>query len=602
MATRVKKAPIIFVLAIAVGAFGLQYAYTHGFLSSPDTKSSVPTVAALPEVKDTPVPNVAVPAVPLPDTAAAESPGVPVRVNVMAWNGQFGLMFANGGPASTRGSLMAEHKVGLQIIREDDCNKMSANLLSFAKALKDGEPHPKTGSNFVIVMGDGSAAFLAGLNPELARLGSEYAAEIVGVIGRSNGEDKFMGPPEVKKNPKAAKGMLVAGVIRDGDWNIALKWAADNNIPNNPNEKTYDPAAINWLGVDDFISAGTKYITGESACEDRPIVSTNEKGETKRTGETKHVCVNGVVTWTPGDVNVAMKRGGLVTIASTKEYSSQMPTTIIGIKKWDAANSSTVSNMLEAALLGGEQVKAYPAALHRAAEASAAVYKEESADYWEKYYKGVVETDKTGVSISLGGSMAFGIADAARFYGLAGGASLMEATYTTFGDVVKAQYPKLVPKYPAPAEVINTSYLKAVTSRVKAATPAAVPTFKAEAPIADVVSKGSWSITFDTGKATITPEGQTTLTKLAKNLMVGEDLALEIDGHTDNTGNPEANMTLSKNRAEAVKTFLHNYSPGSFPNERFSIKAFGQTKPTASNDTPDGQRKNRRVDIVQGMQ
>ena len=62
-------------------------------------------------------------------------------------------------------------------------------------------------------MGDGSAMFLKGLNDRLARLGPEYTAAVVGSTGYSRGEDKFMGPAAWKKNPKAARGGLVAGVL-----------------------------------------------------------------------------------------------------------------------------------------------------------------------------------------------------------------------------------------------------------------------------------------------------------------------------------------------------------------------------------------------------
>jgi len=97
----------------------------------------------------------------------------------------------------------------------------------------------------VVIMGDGSGQFLAAINPQLAKLGAEYQAKVIGATGYSRGEDSFMAPSEVKSNPQAAKGLLVEGVLRDGDWNIAQKWEGDNGIKNNPDEKTWDPDAVN---------------------------------------------------------------------------------------------------------------------------------------------------------------------------------------------------------------------------------------------------------------------------------------------------------------------------------------------------------------------
>ena len=68
---------------------------------------------------------------------------------------------------------------------------------------------------------------------------------------------------------------------------------------------------------------------------------------------------------------------------------------------------------------------------------------------------------------------------------------------------------------------------------------------------------------------------------------------IEIAGHTDNVGSPETNIKLSKERAESVRQYLlQTYG---LPQNMVIAQGYGETQPIASNDTPDGREKNRRV-------
>ncbi len=520
-----------------------------------------------------------------------------VRMLIWAWNAQQGLLFANGGPQSVDGSLMCKHGVNLHLTRQDAVDQMQAELVKCASELGRGSTDCSTGAHYVAIMGDGAAAFFAALQPQLAKVCPNCTAEIVGSAGYSRGEDKFMGLAEWKQNPASAGGALVAGYLRDGDWNIAMKWAGDNAICNNPDEKTYDAGCLNWVNASDYIDAGAKYVAGY--CEDRPVVS-----QGKRTGKTAHVCVNGVVTWTPGDVDVAQHKGGLVSIASTKDYIYQMPNVVVGIHKWNAAHRPQVVGLLTALTDGGQQVKQNPVARQRAAELSAQVYKEKDAAYWAKYFDVVTERDAQGQLVELGGSAVNNLADNLQLFGLAEHVSIehsiFAATYGVFGNIVVHYYPSLVPSFPPVGSIVDTSYLADVAAKTPVVAAAEIPVYTALDPAPaerEVVGRKSWQINFQPGSDRFTPDAAHVLDELYAQTVVTRTI-VEISGHTDADGDAETNRELSRRRALAVRDFLMQRSPVSFTEPRFRVTGFGEDSPLAANDTASNKARNRRVEIV----
>ena len=584
---------IILTLFILAGLWGLKWLILDsGYVTKKEvTESQTISRIDLPDAPQNAA--TAVPVVAAPGDALAKSDKPAIRWQLWAWNAQMGLMFANGGAKTTEGSIMAKNGVNLDLTRQDDVPQMQSSLIKFASEYKSN-PTTTEGTQFVSIMGDGAPAFLAGINPELEKLGPEYKAQIVYTCGKSLGEDKLMGPAAWRDNPQTAKGGLCAAYLRDGDWNIVVKWCGDNNIKVNPDEKTYDPDAMNFVAADSYIDASQKYISDYA--EDRAVVVNG-----KPTGETRRVKVNAVATWTPGDVMIAEKKGGLVSIVSTKEYRSQMPCVVIGIKKWMEDNRSTVENLIAGIAAGGDQVKSYSGALKKAGDISAKVYNEESGDYWVKYYNGVSQADKQGQVVELGGSRVHNLGDNLELFGLGkGSTNVFKIVYTVFGDVAKKLYPKLMPTYPAADDVIDLSYLKAVAARSTNLAEADKLTFNSDDAIRQKVSEKSWNIAFESGNNRLTPQAQKEMESLFNDLVVASNLRVEVHGHTDNVGDASKNMQLSENRAFTVKEWLEKKSPSNFPQGRISIIAHGQMNPVVSNATPVGRAQNRRVTIIMG--
>lgn len=102
-------------------------------------------------------------------------------------------------------------------------------------------------------------------------------------------------------------------------------------------------------------------------------------------------------------------------------------------------------------------------------------------------------------------------------------------------------------------------------------------------------------VKFELNKADIQEGYTSAINKLGMALKNDENLKVEVQGHTDTTGPNGLNMTLSSSRAQAVKQYLiknFEISP-----ERLSAKGYGPLQPVSSNETFEGRKKNRRVDI-----
>jgi outer membrane protein OmpA-like peptidoglycan-associated protein len=102
-------------------------------------------------------------------------------------------------------------------------------------------------------------------------------------------------------------------------------------------------------------------------------------------------------------------------------------------------------------------------------------------------------------------------------------------------------------------------------------------------------------VLFDTGSSTLKPGAREKLAKVSGILLAHPGLTLQIEGHTDSVGTEEFNQQLSERRSDSVRDFL---AEENVPASSMTAKGFGKSQPVASNDTPEGRQRNRRVELI----
>jgi NitT/TauT family transport system substrate-binding protein len=146
----------------------------------------------------------------------------------------------------------------------------------------------------------------------------------------------------------------------------------------------------------------------------------------------------------------------------------------------------------------------------------------------------------------------------------------------------------------------NTYFLDEATKQVKGQEPITAQEFPFKAPKEEtktqqpIVTKRI-TVYFASNSAVLDPNAQLVLEQAAELAQTFGSAYLRISGNTDSKGSRQANMDLSKRRAQAVVDFI--VSKYNFPRDKFIVVGNGPDKPVAGNDTEEGRAKNRRTDF-----
>jgi outer membrane protein OmpA-like peptidoglycan-associated protein len=521
-----------------------------------------------------------------------------IRIAEYAWNGNSGMIVANGGPRTTEGSLMESAGVNLEIVRQDMVGGLRDMIIKFTEEFDKGVAYPKSDKSAfaVSIMGDGVPFFITTTQKSLdEKFGKgKYHVQVFGAYGLSYGEDKVIGPRIWKDNPQSMKGCVISSVIGDGDWVVACNYAAANKIAINPDPTTYDANAINFVPSqdDDYINSVKELIKSQKTGYTVPL---KEVVDGKLTGKTVNRKIDGATTWTPGDKMAFDALSGFTDVVSTKEFVNQMATTLVGIKEWALLHDKEVISILKQTYTACNQIKQYDEWAVKASECVAKTYNYETPKYWYDMFKGQKGT-KDGLDYNVGGTRVFNYADAMQYYGITDGNNRYKAVYEQISayltDLNPCGFNESNPDgVVAYDDAVNLYFLKSVTDvdagKVQKITYTGNKT--------EVLANGQWNINFETGSTTIS--GSTRDLETIYNLLVqAEETKLKIVGHTDNVGNSSSNVTLSRGRANSVVTYLTGRG---ISHDRFQlVDGKGDTTPIADNSTSSGKAKNRRVEIT----
>ena len=101
-------------------------------------------------------------------------------------------------------------------------------------------------------------------------------------------------------------------------------------------------------------------------------------------------------------------------------------------------------------------------------------------------------------------------------------------------------------------------------------------------------------LVFESASSELLSPARSILDELAAQLLLHPDVRIAVMAHTDNSGNASSNLELSRERASSVASYLISRGVSG---QRLRAEAFGESRPVSSNQTPEGRRTNRRIEL-----
>jgi outer membrane protein OmpA-like peptidoglycan-associated protein/ABC-type amino acid transport substrate-binding protein len=288
--------------------------------------------------------------------------------------------------------------------------------------------------------------------------------------------------------------------------------------------------------------------------------------------------VDAAVTWEPDLSSAVEARGDQAhVLVSTTAATNIIADTLVARQDLIDRAPETVRDFVHGWLEGIEMMKQDPPAAYDVVARA-------------------LKLDTDTVAGMLSGLKLTPYSDNAQFYGLAGG----KAHYQTLFDTAFVIWRKkgLVTRPVDAKDWADTRFLAALAAQYPGER-VEEPQLAARAPSEEdraIINK-QIQIHFTPGSDEIMPGSYFVLDSLGETMTSFGNTYLRVEGNTDSTGSPTANMTLSERRALAVKNYVLQNFPG-IGASRFQTIGRGQGNPVAPNTTEGGRQLNRRTDIA----
>jgi OOP family OmpA-OmpF porin len=513
----------------------------------------------------------------------------PVTIGIWTWQPASGLIDSVGGLGKSGDhpdSCLSQAGItNTQLVVQNDTSEQ-------IKAIAGGSMQIGT------TTGDQAAVDLAGLNSLLRRNGAK--AFFSG--GYSNGEDTALLPESTKSNPQEARGIVVVTAVPYCDWNVVVDWATDNQIPVNPDEAVYDPDAINFVNATDHLEAAQKFVKNASV-----------NLRNKNTGATESHQIDGVATWTPGDVAAVEgrptvtykgKSQKIARIISTREYNYMMPNILFADEKFIGQHKEYLKTLAACMLRSNDKIKQDPSYFkNRVSVLNSLVFNVEGrgSSFWNTYFNGDVLN-----GVQVGGSRVNNLAELRQLFGLdqkvSVDSSIFGITYSDHAKRVKQFMPDRLSTVLAASQVVDTSIIEAVTASGEVARSTNYSSQYESSNQGSTFVAANYNIIFDSGSALVkpTPDNLRVLQEIFNTLTRAGNTKVLLEGHTDNVGDAGKNLGLSQQRANAVWQYLKQMDRSGIVTEARlqGVEGYGSYRPVADNNSEQGKAQNRRVAII----